>query len=80
MLFWSKNLKLIYRFEKKVLIVSSMTLAEEEQNSILNFSKILSSSGFELHIILKQGGSLKEEFENRNIIYGTKLIFGTLIF
>lgn len=55
--------------KKKVLIISHDASRGGAQNSILNFSKILSSSGFELHIILKQGGSLKEEFEKIGTCY-----------
>jgi len=55
--------------KKKVLIISHDANPGGAQNSILNFSKILSSIGFELHIILKQGGLLKEEFEKLGTCY-----------
>ena len=55
--------------KKKILIISHDANPGGAQNSILNFSKILSSLDFELHIILKQGGLLNKEFENLGSCY-----------
>lgn len=55
--------------KKKILVVSHDSKVGGAQNSILNFIKILSTIGFEVHIILKQDGSLKEEFEKIGICY-----------
>lgn len=55
--------------KKNILIISHDASPGGAQNSILNFSKILSSLDFEIHIILKQGGSLKEDFEKLGTCY-----------
>lgn len=55
--------------KKKILIISHDASPGGAQTSILNFSKILNSIGYEIHIILKQGGSLKEEFEKLGTCY-----------
>ena len=57
------------KLKQKVLIISHDASPGGAQNSILNLSKILNSLDFELYIILKKEGGLKEEFDKLGMCF-----------